>query len=145
MADIPLPALAVAAGPRRRSATLDLAREIERREFPGIYCASVGDGLGLCLALAQVTQRISLGTAIANTYTRLAPDYAATTALIHELSGGRFRFGVGVSHAALLDRLGVAGGKPRRPWSLRDCVGRWSPSRENSLKAWSSPMQLALT
>jgi alkanesulfonate monooxygenase SsuD/methylene tetrahydromethanopterin reductase-like flavin-dependent oxidoreductase (luciferase family) len=112
MADIPLPALAVAAVPRRRSATLDLAREIERREFPGIYCASVGDGLGLCLALAQATQRISLGTAIANMYTRLAPDYAATTALIHELSGGRFRFGVGVSHAPLLDRLGVTGGKP---------------------------------
>lgn len=112
MADFPLPALAVAAVPRRRSATLDLAREIERRGYSGIYCASVGDGLGLCLALAQATERIPFGTAIANIYTRLPPDYAATTALIHELSGGRFRFGVGVSHAPLLDRLGVTGGKP---------------------------------
>ena len=123
MSDLPLPALAVAAVPRRRAATLELAREIERREYPGIYCASVGDGLGLCLALAQVTERIPFGTAIANLYTRLPADYAATTALIHELAGGRFRFGVGVSHGALLDRLGIAGGKPLA--EMRRFVEAW--------------------
>lgn len=112
MPDLPLPALAIAAVPRRRAAVLELAREIERREYPGIYCASVGDGLGLCLALALQTERIPFGTSIANLYTRAPSDYAASTALIHELAGGRFRFGVGVSHAPLLDRLGVTGGKP---------------------------------
>ena len=123
MSNLPLPALALAAVPRRRSATLELAREIERREYRGIYCASVGDGLGLCLALAQATERIPFGTAIANLYTRLPGDYAATTALIHELSGGRFRFGVGVSHAPLRDRLGVAGGKPLA--EMRRFVEAW--------------------
>ena len=93
-----LPAVALAAVPGRRRATLELAREIERRGFAGIYCASFGDAMGLCEALALVTKRIPFGTAIANLYTRHASDYASSAALIHELSGGRFRFGVGVSH-----------------------------------------------
>ncbi len=37
--DVQLPALALAAVPKRRRATLDLAREIERRGFAGIHCA----------------------------------------------------------------------------------------------------------
>jgi alkanesulfonate monooxygenase SsuD/methylene tetrahydromethanopterin reductase-like flavin-dependent oxidoreductase (luciferase family) len=98
--------------PGRRRATLDLACEIERRGFAGIYCASFGDGLGLCEAVALTTERIPFGTAIANLYTRHVSDYAATAALIHELSGGRFRFGVGVSHDAMNRRLGVDTGRP---------------------------------
>jgi alkanesulfonate monooxygenase SsuD/methylene tetrahydromethanopterin reductase-like flavin-dependent oxidoreductase (luciferase family) len=112
MADLPLPAVALAAVPGRRRATLDLACEIERRGFAGIYCASFGDGLGLCEAVALTTERIPFGTAIANLYTRHVSDYAATAALIHELSGGRFRFGVGVSHDAMNRRLGVDTGRP---------------------------------
>src|SRR4051812_37646851 len=53
-----MPAVALAAVPGRRRATLDLAREIERRGFSGIYCASFGDGLGLCEALALATSTI---------------------------------------------------------------------------------------
>ena len=52
------------------------------------------------------------GTSIANIYTRHAFDFAQTAALIHELSGGRFRFGVGVSHGPTHDRLGIKPGKP---------------------------------
>jgi alkanesulfonate monooxygenase SsuD/methylene tetrahydromethanopterin reductase-like flavin-dependent oxidoreductase (luciferase family) len=106
------PAVALAAVPGRRRATLELAREIERRGFTGIYCASFGDGMALCEALALVTERIPFGTAIANLYTRHVADYAQHASFIHELSGGRFRFGVGVSHEALNRRYGVATGKP---------------------------------
>jgi alkanesulfonate monooxygenase SsuD/methylene tetrahydromethanopterin reductase-like flavin-dependent oxidoreductase (luciferase family) len=113
MQDLALPAVALAAVPGRRRATLDLAGEIERRGFAGIYCASFGDGLGLCEALALTTSRIPFGTAIANLYTRHVSDYAATAALVHELSGGRFRFGVGVSHAAVNRRLSVETGRPK--------------------------------
>jgi alkanesulfonate monooxygenase SsuD/methylene tetrahydromethanopterin reductase-like flavin-dependent oxidoreductase (luciferase family) len=112
MADSPLPAVALAAVPGRRKATLELAREIERRGFAGIYCASFGDGLGLCEALAFATERIPLGTMIANLYARPVADYAQTASLVHELSDGRFHFGVGVSHAPLNRRLGVATGRP---------------------------------
>jgi alkanesulfonate monooxygenase SsuD/methylene tetrahydromethanopterin reductase-like flavin-dependent oxidoreductase (luciferase family) len=107
-----LPAVALAAVPGRRKKTLDLAKELERRGFAGIYCASFGDGVGLCEALALTTERIPFGTAIANMYTRHPSDYALTTSLIHELSGGRFHFGVGVSHAPMNRRLGVRTGKP---------------------------------
>jgi alkanesulfonate monooxygenase SsuD/methylene tetrahydromethanopterin reductase-like flavin-dependent oxidoreductase (luciferase family) len=107
-----LPAVALAAVPGRRRATLELAKEIERRGFSGIYCASFGDGMALCEALALVTERIPFGTAIANLYTRFASDYAQHASFIHELSGGRFHFGVGVSHDAVNRRYGVSTGKP---------------------------------
>src|SRR5215468_11018389 len=94
-----MPAVALAAVPGRRRATIELAREIERRNFSGIYCASFGDGLGLCEALALATERIRFGTAIAIIYLRHVADYAQTASLVHELSGGRFSFGIGVSHA----------------------------------------------
>lgn len=123
MADRRLPAVALAAVPNRRRATLDLAREVERRGFDGIYCASIGDGLGFCLALALETEHIAFGTAIANIYTRTPFDYAATTAMIHELSGGRFRFGVGVSHRPMLDRLGLRAGRPLS--DMRRFVESW--------------------
>lgn len=124
------PAVSLAAMPRRRQATLDVAREIERLGFSGIYCASFGDGLGLCEALALSTNEIALGTAIVNMYTRHPADYAQTVTLVHELSRGRFRFGIGVSHAAINTRLGVKTGKPIADTrnfvaQLRQSAQRW--------------------
>jgi len=68
--------------------------------------------MGLCEAIALTTTRIRFGTAIANMYTRHVFDYAQSAAFIHEISGGRFHFGVGVSHGPMNDRLGLATGKP---------------------------------
>jgi len=107
-----LPALSLAAVPGRRKATLELAAEIERRGFAGIYCPSFGDGLGLCNALAHTTNTIEFGTSIVNIYARNVADYAQTASFIHEVSEGRFRFGIGVSHAPSNERLGVNPGKP---------------------------------
>lgn len=107
-----MPALSLAAVPGRRSATLELAKEIERRGFTGIYCPSFGDGMGLCHALASETNEIPFGTSITNIYTRHPADYAQSAAFMHETSGGRFRLGLGVSHEAMNDRLGVNTGKP---------------------------------
>ncbi|HVN85180.1 MAG TPA: LLM class flavin-dependent oxidoreductase [Candidatus Binatia bacterium] len=106
------PAVSLAAMPGRRQATLELAQEIERRGFAGIYCPSFNDGVGLCEALALSTKTIRFGTGIANIYTRHPVDYAQTASLIHELSGGRFLFGIGVSHGPVHKRLGIATGKP---------------------------------
>ena len=107
-----LPALSLAAVPGRRRATLDLAREIESRGFPGIYCPSMNDALSLCGALALATERVRFGTSIQPIYTRHVQDFAQAACFIHEISGGRFDFGIGVSHAPAMDRLGVATGKP---------------------------------
>jgi alkanesulfonate monooxygenase SsuD/methylene tetrahydromethanopterin reductase-like flavin-dependent oxidoreductase (luciferase family) len=106
------PAVSLAAVPGRRKATVEMGRRLEDKGFTGLYCPSFGDGLGLCEALALATRSIPIGTSIANIYTRHAFDFAATAALIHELAGGRFRFGVGISHGPTHDRLGVKPGKP---------------------------------
>ena len=107
-----MPSIALAAMHGRRRATLDLAQELERRGFAGLYCASFGDALGLCEALALTTKTIHFGTAISIIYTRHVNDWAQTAALVHELSGGRFHFGIGVSHGAIHRHLGITVGKP---------------------------------
>ena len=106
------PALSLAAVPGRRTATLELAKDIEKRGFPGIFCPSLGDGLALCEALALVTDHIIFGTTITPIYTRHIREFAQTSSFIHEVSKGRFRFGIGVSHALVMDRLKVNQGKP---------------------------------
>jgi alkanesulfonate monooxygenase SsuD/methylene tetrahydromethanopterin reductase-like flavin-dependent oxidoreductase (luciferase family) len=107
-----MPALSLAAAPGRRRATIELAQEIERRGFSGIYCASFGDGIGLCLSLAHETKTIRFGTAIAIIYARHAIEMGQSAAYIHEVSGGRFVLGLGVSHGPTYARLGVQAGKP---------------------------------
>lgn len=107
-----MPAISLAAVPGRRKTTIELATDIERRGFPGIYCPSLGDNLSLCEALAFATKRIRFGTSITPIYTRHINDFAGTVAFIHEVSDGRFDFGVGVSHAPAMDRLKVSRGKP---------------------------------
>src|SRR2546426_4551976 len=106
------PAVSLVAVAGRRRATLVLAARLEREGFAGIYCPSPGDGLALCEALALTTHEIPFGTSIANIYTRHVFEYAQTAAAIHELSGGRFRFGIGVSHGPTYKRLGLTPGKP---------------------------------
>ena len=107
-----LPALSLAAVPSRRTRTIELAKEIESRGFSGIYCPSLGDALGLCLSMAHETSTIEFGTSIVNIYARNVLDYAATASYINEISEGRFRFGIGVSHAPANKQLGVNPGKP---------------------------------
>jgi alkanesulfonate monooxygenase SsuD/methylene tetrahydromethanopterin reductase-like flavin-dependent oxidoreductase (luciferase family) len=106
------PSVSLVAVAGRRRATLELAQRLEQEGFGGIYCPSPGDGLALCEALALVTREIPFGTSIANIYTRHPFDYAQTAAVIHELSGGRFRFGIGVSHGPTHQRLGLKVGRP---------------------------------
>ena len=107
-----MPALSLAAVPGRRKATIELAREIERRGFTGIFGPSLGDSLALCEALAFATNEITFGTSIVPMYFRSVEDFAATASFIHEVSDGRFRFGVGVSHAPALQARGISAGKP---------------------------------
>ncbi len=112
MPESTLPALSLVAVPGRIAATLELAKEIERRGFSGIYSPSFGDALAFCQALAHETERIRFGTSIVNIYTRHPSEYARTSAFLHELSGGRFHLGLGVSHGPVNARLGVKAGKP---------------------------------
>ena len=107
MSQTRMPALSLAAIPGRRKATLALAPEIERRGFQGIFGPSLGDNMSLMLAVAGCTDEIVLGTSIAPIYTRHVVDFAQSAAFLHEVSDGRFRFGIGVSHGPVHQRLGV--------------------------------------
>jgi alkanesulfonate monooxygenase SsuD/methylene tetrahydromethanopterin reductase-like flavin-dependent oxidoreductase (luciferase family) len=118
-----MPAVSLAAVPGRRSTTLDLAPSIEERGFTGIYCPSVGDGVALCEALAFATTSIPFGTSIVNIYAGKALDYAQTAAFTHEVSEGRFRFGIGVSHGPSNQRLGAQTGRPLS--DIRTFTERW--------------------
>ena len=107
-----LPAISLVAVPGRRRLTIDIARDIERRGFSGIFSPSMFGNMSLCEALAWNTDRITFGTAIAPIYARTVQDFAQSAAFMHEVSGGRFRFGIGVAHAPSHLRMGVTVGKP---------------------------------
>ena len=109
---IRMPALSLAAVPGRRLATIALAQEIEKRGFSGIFGPSLGDSLALCQSLAHATHEIEFGTSIMPIYFRQLVDFASTVSYLHEVSGGRFKFGIGVSHAPALKQRGLDGGKP---------------------------------
>lgn len=92
--------------------TVELAAEIEARGFPGVYCPSFGDALGLCLSIAHATTTLEIGTSIQPIYLQHPAALATTASYLHEISGGRFRLGVGVTHGPVIKRLGVETGKP---------------------------------
>ncbi len=127
-----MPALSLAAVAGRRNATVELAQEIEKRGFQGIYCASFGDGIGLCLSIAHATNEIRFGTAIANIYARNPLDMGQAASYIHEISDGRFYLGIGVSHAPANKRLGADVGKPLSDMreyveKMREGTQQWGP------------------
>ena len=107
-----LPAVSLAAVPGRRAKTVEVAQVLEEKGFPGIYGPSLGDSLSLCNAIALSTKSIEIGTSITPIYTRNVMDFAQTAGFLHEISNGRFRFGVGVSHAPAMNRMGITQGRP---------------------------------
>ena len=108
-----MPAVSLIAPPGRRRAILDAARAFDRSGFAGIFVPSPFGGMAVCEAMAMVTDRIPIATAIAPIYARTVIDFAESAAFLHEVSGGRFRFGIGIAHAPSLVRLGVTNaGRP---------------------------------
>src|SRR5947207_13356828 len=109
-----LPALNLIAIPGRRHATLDLAREIERRGFAQIQVSSSFANMAQCTGLAFATERIGFATAIAPIYAQTVEEFAHSAAYIHEISAGRFQFGIGVAHGPSPLLLGLTPGTPPR-------------------------------
>ena len=107
-----LPAISLVASPTRRAGVLQLARDAQDRGFTHVACPSLGAAMSLCVSLAHATTTLSYFTSIQPIYMAHAVEAGNTAAHIHEISGGRFVFGVGVSHGPVVQRLGVATGKP---------------------------------
>ena len=115
-----LPALSVIGSANKRTAILELAAEAETRGFAGLACPGVGGNLALCGSLAHVTKSIPFWSSIQPIYLSHPMETAATAAHIAEVSGGRFRLGLGVSHVPMLERIGLATGRPLS--DMRDYV-----------------------
>jgi alkanesulfonate monooxygenase SsuD/methylene tetrahydromethanopterin reductase-like flavin-dependent oxidoreductase (luciferase family) len=115
-----MPAISIVATPTKRVAILELAGEAERRGFGGLACPSLGATLGLCVSLAHTTDTLRFWTSIQPIYYSHPVETGNTAAHIHEISGGRFALGLGVSHGPVTQRLGVATGKPLT--DMRDYV-----------------------
>jgi alkanesulfonate monooxygenase SsuD/methylene tetrahydromethanopterin reductase-like flavin-dependent oxidoreductase (luciferase family) len=110
--DEQLPALSVIGVPTKRTTILELAAEADRRGFAGLASPGVHGNLALCGSLAHVTSRIPFWTSIQPIYHSHPSEVAITAGHLHEVSRGRFRLGLGVSHAPAMDRLGIVTGKP---------------------------------
>jgi alkanesulfonate monooxygenase SsuD/methylene tetrahydromethanopterin reductase-like flavin-dependent oxidoreductase (luciferase family) len=108
----PLPALCLIAVPGRRRRTIELCQEAERRGFAGIYVSSPFGNMSACEALSWNTTSITFGTAIVPIYQRTIVDFAQSAAMMHEVSNGRFRLGIGIAHGPSHIRMGVTPGKP---------------------------------
>jgi len=98
--------------PGRRAKTLEAVQEFERLGFSGVYSPSMADCMGFCQSVAHVTNEIQIGTSIQPIYYRHPAELARAAAYINEISDGRFRLGIGVSHGPMLERHHLSAGKP---------------------------------
>jgi F420-dependent oxidoreductase-like protein len=91
-------------------AAVDLVRTAERSGYDSIW---VTHGLGrdsflLLAAYGAATSRIGLGNGVVPIYPRHPVVMAQEALTLNEITGGRFRLGIGVSHAASMqDMLGL--------------------------------------
>ena len=106
------PALSIVATAGKRQAIIDLAQQAEARGFAGLALPSLGGTMGLAVSLAHTTHEIPYWTSIQPIYYAHPFEAGNTAAHIHEVSGGRFRLGLGVSHGPVVKRLNVLTGKP---------------------------------
>lgn len=106
------PAISLVASPTRRAGVLQLAREAQDRGFSHVACPSLGAAMPLCVSLAHATTTLNYFTSIQPIYLAHPVEAGNSASHIQEISGGRFAFGIGVSHGPVVQRLGVATGKP---------------------------------
>ena len=93
--------------------TQAVAREAEAAGFDAIFAAEVNnDVLATAQLMGAATQRIRVGTWIANIYLRHPYTCAQGAALIADATDGRFVLGLGVSHQPINAALGVAMPEP---------------------------------
>jgi alkanesulfonate monooxygenase SsuD/methylene tetrahydromethanopterin reductase-like flavin-dependent oxidoreductase (luciferase family) len=90
-----------------------IAREAEDAGFDGIFAAEVNaDVMATAQLMGAATQRIAVGTWIANIYLRHSYVCAQGAALLADATDGRFVLGLGVSHPSVNSALGIDMGEP---------------------------------
>jgi alkanesulfonate monooxygenase SsuD/methylene tetrahydromethanopterin reductase-like flavin-dependent oxidoreductase (luciferase family) len=85
-----------------------VAQEAEEAGFDAIFTTEINnDAMATAQLMGTSTQRIRVGTWIANIYARHAYTCAKGAELIAEATDGRFILGLGVSHQPVNEALGI--------------------------------------
>jgi alkanesulfonate monooxygenase SsuD/methylene tetrahydromethanopterin reductase-like flavin-dependent oxidoreductase (luciferase family) len=93
----------------------DLARRADAAGYESVWVThGVGrDGLQVLSAYAHAAPRVGLGTGVLPIYPRHPVLLAQEALTLQEVSGGRLRLGIGVSHRPVMEgALGLEMGKP---------------------------------
>ena len=122
------PALSFAAVPGRPRATIELAQEVEQARVRRALLPQLRGGLGALRGAGARRRTRSRSAPASPTSIRATPTTSPqTAAFIHEMTGGRFRFGVGVSHAPA--------NEPPQACSTGQAARRHAPLRAD-LRGW---------
>lgn len=90
--------------------TIALAQRVETAGFHRFMLVErvhTNDSVAQCAAIGAATERIGVGTGIANVYLRSPQMLGLATAVAAEASGGRFVLGLGPNNRAGVERLGL--------------------------------------
>ena len=101
-----------------------MARDIESMGYGSLFLPEIGfkDALIESAAFLDATERLVIGTGIANIHARIPETAEGAGRTLTALYPGRFVLGLGVSHGPLVARFGVAYDKPLA--TMRDYLGR---------------------
>lgn len=97
------------------TAAVDLARQADRAGYESVWVThGLGrDGLQVLAAYAHAAPRVGLGTGVLPIYPRHPVVLAQEALTLQEVSGGRLRLGIGVSHRSMMEgALGLDMGRP---------------------------------
>lgn len=112
----------------------DRIRDLEAAGLDAVWLPEAYgfDAISLAGYLAAVTERVEIGTAIVNVYSRTPALLAMTAAGVDKLSGGRFVLGLGASGPQVVEGLhGVPYSRPaqRITETIRICRELWARER----------------
>jgi len=90
---------------RSLASAVERVRLAESLGYDTVYVTHIAgrESLTVVTAYAAATERINVGTGVVPIYTRTPATMAQTAATIDELSGGRLRLGLGVSHRPVVE------------------------------------------
>ncbi|MGH7895707.1 MAG: LLM class flavin-dependent oxidoreductase [Candidatus Binatia bacterium] len=89
-----------------------VARRVEELGYDSVWIADTGagpDAFVVATAVADVTKRLRIGTAVVPVYTRTPSVFAAAAGSVAQLAPGRFVLGIGASSETI---VGAWGGVP---------------------------------
>lgn len=90
-----------------------VARQAEEAGFEAIFTTEINnDAMATAQLMGSATERIKVGTWVANVYLRHSYTCAQGATLIAEATGGRFILRLGVSHQPVNGALGIDMGDP---------------------------------